>query len=225
MLEDRVRLHWATKAFLWLVTVPTNLVKSKTEQYNQPPESGTVIVKDEQETWEPVTPNLHAFDARYNLHAVRMMIDAASFPPHWRGEPTDVNLATAVAMERAATRHLRRRQLYIRHLVTDLTHLAHTRAWQIGRTRSKPSIKAITVDAPDLNRQDNKDLAIAARALAASMATLYNETPIRSPALTRRVIELVFRFAGETLTPDQVDEILTELTANPPPAEDEETQP
>ena len=220
MLEDRVRLHWATKAFLWLVTVPTNLVKSKTEQYNQPPESGTVIVKDEQESWEPVTPNLHAFDARYDLHAVRMMIDAASFPPHWRGEPTDVNLATAVAMERAATRHLRRRQLYIRHFVTDLAHLTHTRAWQINRTRSKPNLDAITVDAPDLNRQDNKDLAIAARALAASMKTLAAETPTRSPALARRATELIFRFAGETLTPDQVEEIVDELIANPLPEEE-----
>src|SRR5690606_6956352 len=39
MLEDRVRLHWATRAFLWFVTVPTNKVREKQEQYRQPPES------------------------------------------------------------------------------------------------------------------------------------------------------------------------------------------
>ncbi|MFC2030956.1 hypothetical protein ACFLWA_09535 [Chloroflexota bacterium] len=219
MLEDRVRLHWATKAFLWMVTVPTNLVKSKHEQYNQPPASGTVIVKDQQEEWEAVTPNLHAFDARYDLHAVRMMIDSAGFPPHWRGEPTDVNLATAIAMERSATRHLRRRQLYIRYMVVDLTFNAHLRAYAAGRSRSKPTRQAIKVDAPDLNRQDNKDLAIAARALSGAMQTLSAETPARSPTLLRRIIELVFRFAGETLDPAEVDTILAELESNPPPKE------
>ena len=47
MLEDRVRMHWAMKAFLWMVTVPTNRVAEKEEQYRNPPESGSIIVKDE----------------------------------------------------------------------------------------------------------------------------------------------------------------------------------
>ena len=33
MLEDRVRLHWAMRAFLWMVTVPANKVREKQEQY------------------------------------------------------------------------------------------------------------------------------------------------------------------------------------------------
>jgi hypothetical protein len=33
MLEDRVRLHWAARAFLYLVTVPTNKVDTKSTQY------------------------------------------------------------------------------------------------------------------------------------------------------------------------------------------------
>ncbi len=33
MLEDRVRLHWAARAFLYLVTVPSNKVESKSAQY------------------------------------------------------------------------------------------------------------------------------------------------------------------------------------------------
>ncbi len=90
MLEDRVRLNWAMKAFLWLITVPTAKVVDKREQYRTPPEGGSIIVKDAGETWEAITPNLHAFDAQYDLQAVRGIIDAGSgFPPHWRGEATD----------------------------------------------------------------------------------------------------------------------------------------
>ena len=40
MLEDRVRLHWAVRAFLWLVTVPSNKIDAKREQYRTPPDSG-----------------------------------------------------------------------------------------------------------------------------------------------------------------------------------------
>ena len=58
MLEDRVRLHWAARAFLYLVTVPSNKVETKSVQYGSAPESGSIIVKDESETWETITPSL-----------------------------------------------------------------------------------------------------------------------------------------------------------------------
>jgi len=104
MLEDRVRLHWAVKLnsvqppSLWLVTVPSNKVIEKSEQYRTPPPSGSIIVKDESEQWDVVTPTLRGADASHDLKAVRGMIDAGSgFPPHWRGESGEANLATATA--------------------------------------------------------------------------------------------------------------------------------
>ena len=41
MLEDRVRLHWAAKIFLWFVTVPTNKVQAAREKYRRPPDPGS----------------------------------------------------------------------------------------------------------------------------------------------------------------------------------------
>ena len=39
------------------------------------------------------------------------MIDAGSgYPPHWRGESGEANLATATAMQAPTERHLMRRQ-------------------------------------------------------------------------------------------------------------------
>ncbi len=99
MLEDRVRLHWAVRTFLWFVTVPTNLVERKQAEYATPPEAGSIIVKDDAETWSVEAPTLHAADAQHDLQAVRHMIDAVGYPPHWRGEGGDANLATATAMQ------------------------------------------------------------------------------------------------------------------------------
>ncbi len=94
MLEDRVRLHWAMRAFLWIVTVPSNKISEKQLQYSTPMDSGSIVVKDETEVWEAVNPDLHGADAGNDMKAVRGMIDAGSgYPPHWRGEAADANLA------------------------------------------------------------------------------------------------------------------------------------
>jgi len=212
MLEDRVRLNWALKSFLWSVTVPTNMVAAKREQYSTPPEGGTVIIKDEQEKWEALTPNLHGFDANYDLHAVRLMIDAGSgLPPHWRSEATDVSLATANAMERSASRHLRRRQLYLKHLVIDLAFTAYGRAYEINRVRARPNKHLIECSTPDLSRQDNADLATAAKTMAEAMGAVSIQLPGSSATLRKRMLDLIFRFAGEQLTPPEIDQILAEL--------------
>jgi hypothetical protein len=114
---------------LWFITVPSGAVKAKQEQYRNPPEAGSVVVKDEGETWEVQSPNLRANDARHDLQVVRQMIDAGSgFPPHWRGEAGDANLATATAMQGPTERHLLRRQQYFVFILQDLSTTLTKRA-------------------------------------------------------------------------------------------------
>jgi hypothetical protein len=132
MLEDRVRLNWAVRAFLWIVTVPANRVKEKQEQYRNPPEAGSIIIKDESETWDVNTPLLRGADAAKDLQAVRGMIDAGSgYPPHWRGDAGDISLATAQAMQGPTERHLRRRQAHFFWILEDILYHAYQRAVQI----------------------------------------------------------------------------------------------
>jgi hypothetical protein len=143
------------------------------------------------------------------------MIDAGSgLPPHWRGEAHDVSLATAQAMEHSASRHLRRRQLYVRFIVQDLAHTAYTRAWEIGKGRGKPNRNAITVEMTDIDREDNQDLAEAARTIAQALDTLSDTvTPAegRSATLRRLILRLVLRFAGEPAPDALVEQIMGEL--------------
>lgn len=241
MLEDRVRLNWATRAFLWFVTVPANRVREKQEQYRTPPEAGAIVVKDDSESWQVAAPSLHAIDASRDLQAVRGMIDAGSgYPPHWRGEAGDANLATATAMQGPTERHLLRRQQYFRFLLQDLLYQAYQRAAQLGRTRPLPPEDLetlISVEAPDISRWDNEALARAGRDLAGAWGALggwlgsngapaQGEDPARSapdraasPTLQRLVLRMLFRFTGEPLSEAQLEQIMQELGANPiPPA-------
>ena len=221
LLEDRVRLHWAARAFLWVVTVPSNLVSAKQDQYRTTPDSGSIIVKDDAEEWDAVSPDLKGFDAQFDLRAIRQMIDAGSgMPPHWRGEAHDVSLATAQAMEHSASRHLRRRQLYTRYMVQDLAHHAYTRAANFGRARAKPNRDAITVDMTDIDRVDNRDLAEAANTIAQAMATAATTTATtRSDTLRRLALRMILKFAGEPLDGDTIETILDEAGDAPDDAD------
>lgn len=210
MLEDRVRLHWAVRTFLWFVTVPTHLVDKKKAEYSIPPESGSIVVKDDGEDWEVKGPSLQASDARHDLQAVRMMIDAAGFPPHWRGEGGDANLATASAMQLRPERHLKRRQNYLLFILEDIIFQAYMRA---GYPRPRPDFhKLFTANVSDISRQDNDLLATAAHQLSQAFTELVETTPAlsRSTTWAKLVLRLVLKFAGEPQEDDILNQILRE---------------
>jgi hypothetical protein len=220
MLEDRVRLHWAIRSFLWIVTVPTNKVKEKIEQYRSAPDSGSVIVKDESETWAAVTPTVHGQDSEPDLRAVRQMIDAGSgYPPHWRGEAADANLATAQAMQAPTEKHLKRRQLYFVYLLEDILYHGYQRAAEAGKTRRLPTAdysELFHVTTTDITQEDNTRLAIAANNLSQAFTFLSkNKVSLESPTLFKTILELLFKIAGEAIPEATINEIMDEIKNNP----------
>ena len=139
MLEDRVRLNWAARAFLWFVRVPTGRVAAKAEQYAMPPEPGSIVIHDEGEQWEMKSPALGGTDAQHDLRALRQMIAAGTGqPPHWHGDGGDINRAVAQAMQDPAIRRLRRRQRHVQYMVIDLCDVAYGRAYAAGLARRRP---------------------------------------------------------------------------------------
>ena len=218
MLEDRVRLHWAAKVFLWFVTVPTNKVASTAQKYRRPPEAGSVIVKDDGETWEVQSPDLRGADASHDLKAVRGMIDAGSgFPAHYRGEAGDANLATATAMQAPTERRLQRRQKYFVYILKDILFQAYKRGVVLGKWPELPTNdyeKLFSVDVPEISRRDNKELAMASHQISRAMRELSQHLPKRTKNLSRLIVRLVMRFAGEPLSAEEIEKIVEEAYAD-----------
>jgi hypothetical protein len=215
MLEDRVRLHWAVRSFLWIVTVPASAVTAKKEAYRKPPESGSIIVKDSAETWEAVAPDLRATDARWDLQAVRQMVDAGSgYPPHWRGEAGDANLATATAMQGPTERHLLRRQQYFVFMLQDILFHAYQRAREIGRRPAIPTddySRLFTAVLPEISRWDNESLARAANQLAAALSAARSILGGESERFKRLSLKLITQFAGEPMDDQELDALMADL--------------
>jgi hypothetical protein len=121
-----------------------------------------------------------------------------------------VNLATAQAMQDPAIRHLRRRQLYLCYVVKDLAFQAYSRAWALGKVRARPNRAAITVSLPDMSREDNLQLAQAAKELAAALETARQALPGRSDTFTEMMLSLILRFAGEPQPAEVVAKVMNE---------------
>ena len=217
LLEERLRLHWAARLFLWVVNVPPHLVAAKQEQYAAPPEAGSVIIKDESEQWQSVNPDVRARDAGADLEAIRRYIYAGtSHPPHWFGEPGS-NLAEARAMQNPAERHLRRRQKHFLWMLQEILWTAYQRAVALDKAPSLESndfSQLFLVQKPDISRQDNQELAGAARDLTAALQQMGSQLPGQSRTFSRRALELLFKFAGEPLPVEVLDEIVTEAFGN-----------
>jgi hypothetical protein len=214
MLEDRVRLHWAMRAFLWFVTVPSAKVKEKQEQYKTAPESGSIIVKDEGEEWAVAAPNLHGVDAQWDMQAVRQYIDAGSgYPAHWRGEPSRTNLATAKAMQDPTERHLIKRQNYFVYMLEDILATAFKRAGETGMERVLKESnydKLFTVLKPDVSRIDEAEVSKSAQQISSALNTLYNQLPGNSKTLAGLATRLVMQFAARPIRDEDVETIISE---------------
>ena len=148
------------------------------------------------------------------MKAVRGMVDAGSgYPPHWRGESGEANLATATAMQSPTERHLLRRQQYFVFILEDILYQAYQRAVAAGRQRRLSTADyslLFTVSVPDISRSDNEILARSAQAMSEALRGISDQVGAGSPTLKRLLIRMVFKFAGEPQDDEVIDQILHE---------------
>jgi uncharacterized protein YneF (UPF0154 family) len=178
-------------------------------------------VKDESEKWEANQPNLTSLDAKWDMQAVRAMIDAGSgYPPHWRGDAGDISLATAQAMSGPTERHLRRRQLYFVWMLQDILYHAYNRSYALGRARKLTSDnynELFKVALPEISRMDNESLSVAGNNIARAFAALSPQIALYPPLYGRMMLQTVFKFMGEPLSEDQITPMLEQIYKMPKP--------
>lgn len=220
-LEDRVRLNAGVRAFLWVVKAPARLRAELLERYRTPPEPGSVVIADEQESWTAVAPTLHAGDAANDGRAIRWMIAAGGLGTSLLdlGEGEDSNLATGQAMGELRRRFLRRRQAYVGWLLADL--LAHAWRLQTAARAAAPdalrpggdghlvSAADFVVELPDIAAEDNQRLAAAAAELANGLRSVA-ELVGSGPSFRRVALRWFAKFSGEQISADEFERILSE---------------
>ena len=214
-LEDRARLNRFRTAFLYLVkgryTSEAGRIARQQALNAQPPSPGSILVTDENETWEVIASNLQADDASADGLALKKMIAAgAGVPLHFWAEPESATRTTAEAAGGPTYRHYEQRQRFFIWLVGDVLRAVLNRRALVDR-RIPRRVEA-HIHGADISARDNLALAQAAADMMPALANLRDRGLIDDAEFLR----LLYRFAGESV---DVAEMLTRGRAAPPPGE------
>ena len=125
------------------------------------------------------------------------MIDAGSgYPPHWRGEAADANLATATAMQAPTERHLLRRQQYFSYILQESsTRPTSARCKSAWPARCLPAITSqlFSRDRARISRATTTKPWRTAPTRSPGLPGLGQRMPSRCRAWQRLAAELVLR--------------------------------
>jgi len=195
-LEDRARLNRFRSAWIIVWKKKWASEAAKTAKDKQlaanPPEPGSWLLLDEDETVEMPAPNLASADAEKDGLALKKMIAiGAGIPPHYLAEPESSTRTTAEAAGTPTFRGLEQSQTFFLNMIRSLAVLAVTfRKSGDRRLVTTSEIKAI---GPDITERDNSSLALAVSRIFPAMAELFDREGIDEHELLR----IVYRMAGE----------------------------
>jgi hypothetical protein len=204
-LEDRARLNRYRNAFLFIWKRKWGSEAERQAKDSQlaasPPQPGTWLLLDPEETIEMPTPNLDSADAERDGLALKKMIAlGAGVPTHYLAEPESSTRTTAEAAGTPTFRGLEQTQQFFLDILSEIAQIAVDFRKQYDR-RVNPSSK-IEAIGPDITERDNSQLALAVSRIYPAMSELYDRDGISDVELLR----MVYRMAGESAPPP-----------NPPP--------
>ncbi|MEW6505667.1 MAG: hypothetical protein AB1457_17045 [Chloroflexota bacterium] len=217
-LEDRARLNRYRTAFLYVVRsrfASEGERLARQQRMNaQPPAPGSILVTDENETWEVIQPRLEADDANTDGLALKKMIAAgAGLPLHFLAEPESSTRTTAEAAGGPTYRRFEQRQAFFLQVIADLLRIAvRRRALAQGHRPGGGRVDdqaLIRVHGGDLSARDNVALGLAGNHILAVVGQLRDRGLIDD----RELLRVVYRFIGETA---EVDELLEGGKTAPP---------
>jgi len=197
-LEDRARLNRFRNAFMYVVkakyTSKEERLARQAELNLNPPNPGSILVVDESETWEVMSPKLSSFESAEDGLALKKMICAGSGNPlHFLAEPESSTRTTAESAGGPTFRHYEQRQQYFLWMVEDLSRAVLRRRQMVDR-KIRPDTE-IRVTGTDISARDNQELAESAAKVTEAFIKLRDRRLIDDAELLR----MVYRFAGELI--------------------------
>jgi hypothetical protein len=210
-LEDRARLNRYRQSFLYTVT--SKFVNEAERQRRQaelnanPPSPGSILVIDESEIWNVLSPNLSSFEAAEDGLALKKMVAVGSGNPlHFLAEPESATRTTAESAGGPTFRHYQQRQIFFLWLIEDIIRVVIRR-----RKLVESGIDVDTelkVTGTDISARDNAALATAASTIVGAFSELRDRGLIDDNELLR----ISYRFASEVI---DIEDMLARGAAAP----------
>ena len=207
-LEDRVRLNRFRNAFIYKVSA--DFVSEEARKIRQtqlaanPPTSGSILVTDNSEQWEVISPKLSSSDAGQDGMAIKKIIAAGvGLPLHFLAEPEGTNRTTAESAGGPTFRRFEQRQNFFCWIIQDLISIVVERKSKIDNKINLE--KKIEVKGSDISARDNVSHSISGVNILNMAERLFNMGIISQ----RELLRMTYTFAGEQ---GDIDKIIEEGT-------------
>ncbi|MDO9546628.1 MAG: hypothetical protein Q7J07_07760 [Pelolinea sp.] len=202
-LQDRARLNRFRNAFLFVVQAKfaseAQRVSRQTTLNANPPNPGSILVADENESWKVINPRLDSSNAEKDGLALKKMIAAgAGIPLHFLAEPESATRTTADAAGGPTFRRFEQRQQFFIWMIEDILRVVISRRAMIDSKLNK-NIE-LSVTGADISSKDNTSLSQAAYYMVEVLANLRDRSLIANDEFLR----LIYRFFGETVDADDM---------------------
>lgn len=197
-LEDRARLNRFRNAFLYVVKAKfaseaERIARQQLLNAN-PPGPGSILVADDTETWEVISPKLEASDANTDGLALKKMISSgAGVPLHFLAEPESSTRTTAEAAGGPTYRHYEQRQNFFIWLVSDVLETVINRRALVDSRISRRA--ELQVTGADISARDNVSLSLA----GSNVLSVLKELRDRELIDDAEMLRVVYRFTGEAV--------------------------
>jgi len=206
-LENRAKLNKYRTAFMFVLrgkfASKAERIARQAEIAANPPQSGSVLIQDESESWGILSANLDSFDANVDGLAIKRMIaTAAGIPMHWLSEPESSTRTTAIAAGTPTFRKLSARQNVVKNIVTDIL--------KIVLTQKGIKTDSLIVRMDDITQKDNTATALAIARAEPTLADIFDRELIDGAELIR----MIYRLAGEEAPADVGAGLRKPLTAS-----------
>lgn len=202
-LEDRARLNHYRNAFLYIVRARFASDAERRARQSAlnaaPPSPGSILVTDENESWETLHPRLESDEAGEDgLALKKMLASGAGIPMHFLAEPEGSTRTTAEAAGGPTYRYFEQRQRFFLWMLGDVLAAAVNRRSRVDRRVSRRA--AIRLHGADISARDNISLAMAAGNISPTLYALRDRGLIDDAELLR----LVYRFCGESVNVEEM---------------------
>ena len=229
-------IYWLTN-FVWDVKIEgateTLLAKRKNEIRANPPSRGSVLLHNEKEQWNAVTPDLRQEDISSASRTLVWWIAGigAGIPEHWLGWGRETTRATAKEMQSPTLHMLEERQDTIKAMLTSICRFQIHQAI-IAKTLPPDVDQSFMLTLPNLLPPNVTQLAIAFRQVLTALATEGSDRFV-DPQLIQQVLELVATTMALGLAPNSPPVTpgalrplpLTTMPHNPIPKERQDAAP
>lgn len=195
-LEGRASLNYYRSLFVWVLsgtfTSEEERKARQEELRSNPPQPNSILVKNENEEWSTLNPQLEAYEASADGLALKKAIAVgAGIPPHYLAEPESTTKTTAEAAGTPTFRNFQEYQSSFFQVIIDVLKTAcKVRKISQANILAEPEFE---IHGQDISERDNANLALAVNRAYGVFAELYDRKMITKEEFMR----MTYEFAGE----------------------------